>query len=175
MQRNENAVTQEHPTTVLIVLLKKIVLFFPSFCFWIVLIGFFVLCSIHQKYDGGLCGFAGCGVFLIFYFFGKRGQQLNWRTVGCKMQVNQNAKLILGLNAFARIFLGWLPSFSFSFSFCFFGRDVQVASCVQLATAKAEWGLGIILAVLELFWYSCFGCKLCSGVRYKYSKSKRYR
>lgn len=100
---------------------------------------------------------------------------MNWRTAGCKMQVNPNAELVLGLNAFARIFLGLVSSHRFQFQFQFSRFFVKLQVCVQIATAKAEWGLGIILAGIELFRYRCLGCKLCSGVRYKYIKSKRYR
>ena len=56
------------------------------------------------------------GYMYLFIFLIKKGQQLNWRTAGCKMQLDLNAELVVGLNAFARA-LGWsAPGFSFSFS-----------------------------------------------------------
>ena len=173
MQRNENAVTQEHATTVLFEPKKRLLCSARLFVFWIVLVGF--LCSAQTIYTTAGCGLRrGCdigGYFILFFLKRKKGQQLNWRVAGCKTATKANDELAVVVECFCPCFFGgWPFSFTvlpgFSFSFCW----ARCASCVQIATAKAVWGLGIILAVIELFRYSCSGWKLCAGVGYKYSK-----
>jgi hypothetical protein len=85
-------------------------------------------------------GVRGCdvgGYFILFFFKKKKGQQLNWRVAGCKMQPKQMMNWPLWLNAFARVLGGLAVQFHSSqvSVSVFVGRGC--ASCVQIATAKA--------------------------------------
>ena len=112
------------------------VLLFLNRSYWV----FCAVCPSAQSTKNTTAGCGPCGsVFLIFYFCWKRGQQLNWRTAGCKMQVNQNAELVFGLNAFARIFLGWSAPTGFS---CQFSRFLWSCKLCSNCNCKSWMGVG---------------------------------
>ena len=144
MQRNENAVTQEHATTVLPCCLnlkrdccvQHVFLCFESFS-----LVFFALPKQYIR----LCGLRGCdvgGYFILFFLKRKKGQQLNWRVAGCKTATKANDELAVVVECFCPCFFGGWP-FSFTvprFQFQFVvGGDEQVVSKLQLQKLYEGW------------------------------------
>ena len=129
MQRNENAVTQEHATTVLFEPKKRLLCSARLFVFWIVLVVF--LCSAQTIYTTAGCEAAMSGAILFYFFFLKKKKRPTIELACSGMQNCNQSKWWIGR-------CGWmlLPVFFWGLAVQFHSSQVSVSVCCWAVMCK---------------------------------------